>query len=165
MAALSAIPDESRFSPALCFHSSPCWHTGQHSELQPHSSRERAEWKAGVAALSETSHFPASMTPVSALCWGVGGSRSSSTRAVGSHPLLLLPRELQQRNWLFIPALVVSTSSLVKHAENVTSSAMRPIEPFHRSLRNFLLYFNRRQAHRKNSSSQTSGNSSSKNTY
>lgn len=99
------------------------------------------------------------------LCWRMGESRSSSTRAVGSHPLLLLPRELQQRNWLFIPPLVVSTSSLVKHAENVTSSAMRPIEPFHRSLRNFLLYFNRRQAHRKNSSSHTSGNSSSKNTY
>lgn len=75
------------------------------------------------------------------------------------------PQGIPRKNWLLIPALVLSTSSLVKHAENVTSSAMRPIEPFHRSLRNFLLYFNKRQAHRKNSSSHTSENSSSKNTY
>lgn len=169
MAALSASPADSRFSPALCFHSSPHCHAGQHPGLQPHSSGEQAEWKAGVAALSETSHFPASIAPVSALCCGILGSGRKQEwqhKGSGIPPAgLLLPREFQQRNWLLILASLLSTSSLVKHAENVTSCATRPIEPFHRTLRNFLLCFNRRQAYRKNSSSHTSGNSSSKNTY
>lgn len=168
MAVLSAIPAESRFSPAVCFHSSPCCHTGQRPGLQPHSSGEQAEWQAGVAALS-ASHFPASITPVSTVCCGIlGGGRKQERQHKGNGipPTgVVVPREFHQRNWLLIPASVLSTSSLVKHAENVTSSATRPIEPFHRSLRNFLLHVNKRQAHRKNSSSQTSGNSSTKNTY
>lgn len=103
--------------------------------------------------------------PLAVGFWGVGGSRSGSTRALVSHPLGCCSPGNSKRNWLLIPASVLATWSLVKHAENVTSSATRPIEPFHRSLRNFLFYVNKRQAYRKNSSSQTSGNSSSKNTY
>lgn len=145
------------------------------------SNGKQAEWKAvslkevEVAALEEVSHL-SSVAPVTTLCsvifGGVGGNRSCSTAicstsVVGSHPLgSLLPRELQQINWLLIWASILTDSSWVKHAENVTSSATRPIEPCLRSLSNFLSYFNkRRQAHRQNSLSHTSGNSSSRNTY
>lgn len=179
---LSAISAETRFSPALCIHFSTC--SAMQASIQgcsttalgAGSNGEQAEWNAvslkevEVAALEEVSRL-SSVTPVTTLCsvifegWEEAGAAAQSV--VGSHLLgSLLPRELQQMNWLLIRASILTNSSLVKHAENVTSSATRPIEPCLRSLSNFLSYFNkRRQAHRQNGLSHTSGNSSSRNTY
>lgn len=188
VADLPAISAEARFSPALRIHFSTrsamqastqgCRTTA----LGAGSNGEQAERKAvSLKEVGSRSTRRGILLPIFCrssnnplLCdfWGVGGSRSSSTAicstsAVGSHPLgSMLPREHQQMNRLLIRASILTASSLVKHAENVTSSATRPIEPFLRSLSNFLSYFNtRRQAHRQNSSSHTSGNSSSRNTY